>query len=87
MAHSMDFVEGCPECERISGKYEAATMEWFRAQSQLGIAESLRDPKASEGIVTELAAIAKRRQLLREIADKHMAEDHATRTGTAGLRG
>ena len=74
----MNLVEGCPECRRISDKYEAATIEWFRVQSQLGIAEFLRDAETSEDIVKELAAIARRRQAIRDTADRHIAEDHAT---------
>jgi len=80
----MNFVEGCAECQRLSGLYEAATLEWFRVQSQLGIAECLRDSEASAGIVAELAAIAKRRQNLRDSLAEHVAQDHPARTLTAG---
>jgi hypothetical protein len=76
----MNFVEGCPECRRISGKYEAATLEWFRVQGQLGIAEHLRDPETSARIVTELAGIARRRQSLRDAAGRHIARAHASLT-------
>ena len=73
----MNFVEGCAECRRISGKYEAATIEWFRVQGQLGIAEHLRDPETSASIVAEMAGIAKVRQALRDEAELHIAERHA----------
>ena len=73
----MNFVEGCPDCRRISARYEAVTLEWFRVQGQLGIAEHLRDPDTSAAIVAELARIAKRRQSLRDSADRHIARAHA----------
>jgi hypothetical protein len=74
----MNFVEGCPECRRISAKYEAATIEWFRVQGQLGIAEHLRDPETSAKFVAELSGIAKRRQSLRDTANRHIAKIHAS---------
>lgn len=80
----MHFVDGCPECRRISTKYEAATLEWFRIQGQLGIAEHLRDPETSAGIVTEMAVIAKRRQALRDAAGRHIARAHAALTANGG---
>jgi hypothetical protein len=76
----MNFVEGCPECRRISAKYEAATIEWFRVQGQLGIAEHLRDPETSAAIVNELSRIAKRRQSLRDTAARHIAKAHVSLT-------
>lgn len=75
----MKFVEGCPECQRLSNVYEAATIEWFRVQNQLGIAEHLRDSEASTAIVAELAEIATRRQNLRDEAARHLAQDHPAR--------
>jgi len=77
MTTAMNFVEGCAECGRISGKYEAATMEWFRVQGQLGIAEHLRDAETSTGIVAEMAGIARIRQALRDEAERHIAKRHA----------
>ena len=81
---AMNFVDGCPQCRRISGRYEAATLQWFRVQGQLDVAQYLNDPETSAGIVAELAVIAKRRQTLREAAERHIARAHATRT--AGSR-
>ena len=76
----MNFVDGCSECRRISGKYEAATIEWFRVQGQLDVAQHLHDPESSAKIVTDLANIAKRRQSLRDTAERHIAKAHAIRT-------
>jgi hypothetical protein len=78
----MNFIEGCAECRLISGKYEAATLEWFRVQSQLGVAEFLRDNEASSRIVTELTAIGKRRDALRESANQHFNDEHALITAS-----
>ena len=80
----MNFVEDCPECKRLSGKYEAATIEWFRIQQQLGIAEHLRDPKTSAKIVSELASLAKVRQLMRASAEHHLARSHAAMKARGG---
>lgn len=79
----MKFVEGCPECQRVSDLYETATIEWFRVQNQLGIAEHLRDSAASADIVAELAEIAKRRQSLRDEAAHHLAQGHPARVFSA----
>ena len=79
----MNFVEECPACQRLSGQYEAATMEWFRVQNQLGIAEHLRDREASERIVSQLAAIAKRRQALRDQTNEHLAQSHPSQAAGA----
>jgi hypothetical protein len=76
----MNFVDDCAQCKRISGKYEAATLEWFRVQGQLDVAQYLYDPAKSAGIVSELSAIAKRRQALRDAAMHHIENAHATRT-------
>jgi len=53
-----------------------ATIEWFRVQSQLGIAEHLRDANVSAKIVGELALIGKRRQALRDMSDRHIVKAH-----------
>jgi hypothetical protein len=78
----MNFMDGCTECQRLSGAYEAATMEWFRMQGQLRVAEYSRDQDASDTIVAELNAIARRRQALREEIEEHNRLVH-TRTSTA----
>ncbi len=80
----MNFVDGCPECKGFSGRYEAATIEWFRLQGQLGIAEHLRDPKVSADIVAELTRIAKSRQSIREAAERHIDSAHARRLANGG---
>ncbi|HWE53049.1 MAG TPA: hypothetical protein VG273_24875 [Bryobacteraceae bacterium] len=80
----MNFVDGCAQCKRIAGKYEAATLEWFRVQSQLDVAQYLHDPNTSAGIVSELAGIAKRRQALRDAALHHIEKTHAARTAGGG---
>jgi hypothetical protein len=78
----LTFVEGCDECKRLSAAYEAATMEWFRLQGQLRIAEFSRDKEASHRIVVELNATARRRQSLREEIEAHHLAVHS-RTITA----
>jgi|GEM_PF-3021021 len=80
----VSFIEGCPECRRLSSAYEAATMEWFRLQGQLRIAEYSRDPAASESIVAELTAVSARRQALREAVEKHSLASHPRTTRASG---
>ena len=72
----MSFMEGCAECRRLSAAYEAATMEWFRLQGQLRVAEYSREADASDKIVTELNLIARRRQALREEIENHDLTAH-----------
>jgi len=72
----VNFVDKCSECERISGEYEAATMNWFRLQSQLTITEYSLDEEASDRIVAELSEMARRRQDLRTSAQKHFEDTH-----------
>ena len=79
----MNFVGTCPECRRISAEYEAATMEWFRVQGQLRVAEYSREEESSNRIITELSAITTRRQSLRDEAEKHDRDAHP-RVATAG---
>jgi hypothetical protein len=75
-------MEGCEDCRRLSAAYEAATMEWFRLQGQMRVAEYSRDAEASDNIVAELNAIARRRQALREEIENHNLAVHP-RTSTA----
>jgi hypothetical protein len=79
----MNSVSDCPECRRLSADYEAATMEWFRVQGQLRVAEYAREEESSNRIVSELSLIAARRHSLREAIEKHEVEVHP-RTATAG---
>lgn len=81
----MRFVEKCAECERISADYEAATIEWFRLQNQLTIAEHARDDAASDAIVAELTVIAAQRERLRESADQHFAEVHPAKAAPSTM--
>jgi len=80
----MNFVAGCQTCQRLSAEYEAATMQWFRVQGQLRIAQYSREAEASTRIIAELNAITARRNALRETVEKHNLEMHpktATATG------
>lgn len=73
----------CRQCQRLSAEYEAATMEWFRVQGQLRVAEYSREADASSRIVAELSQIAARRHDLREAMKKHELETHP-RAAAAG---
>ena len=73
----------CQVCRRLSEEYEAATMEWFRVQGQLRVAEYSRDENATARIIAELSAISARRQELREAQDKHEVAQHP-RTNIVG---
>jgi len=72
----MNFVGTCEECKRLSAEYEAATMEWFRVQGQLRVAEYSREDESSTRIIAELSLITARRHALREAAEKHDLENH-----------
>ena len=72
----MNFVGTCTVCKRLSAEYEAATMEWFRVQGQLRVAEYSREDESSTRIIAELSVITARRHALREAAEKHDAEKH-----------
>jgi hypothetical protein len=78
----MSFAGDCKECRRLSAEYEAATMEWFRVQAQLRVAEYSRENESSNRIIAELSLIASRRHALREAVEKHELEMHP-RTATA----
>jgi hypothetical protein len=78
----MSFAGECKECQRLSADYEAATMEWFRVQGQLRVAEYSREDESSSRIIAELSLIASRRHALREAIEKHELEMHP-RTATA----
>lgn len=73
----MNFVAGCKECHHLAARYEAATMEWFRVQGQLRVAEFSREEESSSRIFAELSAIAARRNALRRTFEKHETEAHA----------
>jgi hypothetical protein len=79
----VSIVEGCKECQRLSAAYEATTMEWFRLQGQLRIAEYSHEEEASHRIVAEINSTARRRQSLRDEMEKHDVAAHR-RSNTAG---
>jgi hypothetical protein len=79
----MNAPDGCEVCRRLAGEYEAATMEWFRVQGQLRIAEYARDENATNRTIAELSGIAERRHALREAKEKHELDVHP-RTRCAG---
>jgi hypothetical protein len=84
----MNFVGTCEECRRISAEYEAATMEWFRVQGQLRVAEYSREEQSSSRIIAQLSEITARRQALRDEAEEHDSKMHlrvATASGRAKL--
>jgi hypothetical protein len=66
----------CRECKRLSAEYEAATLEWFRVQGQLRVAEYSRDEEAMNRIISELSAITARRRGFREALQQHELEMH-----------
>jgi hypothetical protein len=72
----MSFAGDCKECRRLSAEYEAATMEWFRVQAQLRVAEYSRESESSNRIIAELSQIASRRHALREAVEKHELDEH-----------
>jgi len=73
----MNFVAECKECQRLAAEYEAATMEWFRAQGQLRVAQFSHEQESSDRLRDELSAISGRRDQLREATGKHELERHA----------
>ena len=79
----MSFAGECKECQRLSAEYEAATMEWFRVQGQLRVAEYSREKESSNRIVAELSLITARRQALREAKEEHELTMHP-RTAASG---
>ena len=72
----MNFFGGCKECQRLSADYEAVTMEWFRVQGQLRVAEFSREKESSDRIIAELSLITTRRHAIREAAENHELEVH-----------
>lgn len=68
--------DDCEVCRRLSKEYEAATMEWFRVQGQLRVAEYARDENATARIISELSGISARRRTLRETREKHEFQEH-----------
>jgi hypothetical protein len=80
----MDLVAGCKECQLLSAEYEKATMEWFRVQGQLRVAEISREGESSSRIIDELSVITARRHALREAAEKHHIEAHPRVAAASG---
>src|SRR5208283_4535909 len=82
-AQEMNSSDECEVCRRLAAEYEAATMEWFRVQGQLRIAEYSRDENSTNRTIAELSGIAARRHAVREAKEKHKLEIHP-RTRCAG---
>lgn len=82
----MNFAGVCKECQRLSDEYEAATMEWFRSQGQLRVAEFSREEECANRIAAELNAISLRREALREAAQKHDLKTHTAVAVVSGVR-
>jgi hypothetical protein len=80
----MMFVGTCEECKRLSAEYEAATMEWFRVQGQLRVAEYSREDDSSSRIIAELSVITARRHAIREEAEKHELNEHPRAAAASG---
>jgi hypothetical protein len=80
----MSFAGACNECQRLSAEYEAATLEWFRVQGQLRVAEYSREEKSSNRIIAELSAITSRRHALREAIQQHELEAHPRAASASG---
>jgi hypothetical protein len=80
----MNFVAGCEMCQHLSAEYEAVTLEWFRVQGQLRVAEYSRDEEASNRIIEELSAITARRHGLREAVERHNHEAHPRAAAATG---
>jgi hypothetical protein len=80
----MKFVGTCEECKRLSAEYEAATMEWFRVQGQLRVAEYSPEDESSSRIIAELSLIAARRHALRDAAEKHDFDVHPRAAAACG---
>jgi len=66
----------CEVCNRLAADYEAATMDWFRVQGQLRIAEHSHDENASSRIIAQLSEIAERRHSLRDAKEQHEVDKH-----------
>jgi hypothetical protein len=79
----MNSVTECKTCQSLAAEYEAATMEWFRLQGQLRVAEYSREANASDSIVAELSQIATRRHALGEARKQHELDKHP-RVAAAG---
>lgn len=80
----MNLTGDCKECRRLSAEYESATMEWFRVQGQLRVAEYSREEESSNRIIAELTAITARRQALREAIRIHELEMHPRAASACG---
>lgn len=80
----MNFVPGCEVCQRLSAEYEIATMDWFRVQGQLRIAEYSREKESSNQLIEELSVITGRRHTLREAVEKHAIEVHPRTKAASG---
>jgi hypothetical protein len=80
----MNFAGACNECQSLAAEYEAATMEWFRVQGQLRVAEYSREEASSTRIIAELSDITARRHALRDAIQRHEVEMHPRTASASG---
>jgi hypothetical protein len=80
----MNSTSVCEECGRLSAEYETATMEWFRVQGQLRVAEYSREEESSNRIIAELSLITARRHALREAIHHHELAMHPRMASASG---
>ena len=72
----MELVRGCIECGRLSESYETETLNWFRLEGQLRVAEYARDQNAIRKISGDLEATIGKRTELRAAIEQHEAAFH-----------
>ncbi len=72
----MGAVERCSECGRLAHDYETATLEWFRIEGNLRIAEFGRDTEALRSLTAELEALELKRRMLRDAIAVHRCPVH-----------
>lgn len=72
----MNVVEDCAECQRLTASYEAATIDWFRLEGNLRIAEYGRDEESFSSLAEQLHEIAEKRLQLRKAIEKHWNAAH-----------
>ena len=73
---SMEDVQGCAECKRLSEAYETETLTWFRLEGHLRIAEYGRDEESAQRIAFDLDDATRRRTELRNALARHKQDFH-----------
>lgn len=77
-------IQHCVKCSQLARAYEAETMNWFRLEGHLRIAEYGRDEDGAQKIALELDAVIRRRAELRIATDLHNTSAHnKSRTTTS----